>query len=280
MTPYAAMRWTVVCWLSVVLLGGASIARGDDVADAAAAAAQRLAAANRKKTETFLAWMLEQRSLKGSQSSIRALYDLVFEEDQAQAVVDVAKRAEPGAHRNLLWHAVAYTKSRAGETFLKDKLNNGTPDEQELAADCLAALALRKMGVQCDLDSAGWVNRTFFPGRDRPYSADDLKHLRRLPRLATLTLGNVTDDAFEVLDGITTLEFVSIAIDAPGIDRALASLRASKRLGVLNVRGPVTDAGLAQRRRVDGTGLPALQPLEGDGRGDGAPQGLEEVGHP
>ncbi len=245
MTKYAVKRLAVVCVFGVAMSSAVSIARADDVADAAAVAAQRLAEANRKKTETFLAWMLEQKSLKGSQSSIRALFDLVFTEDQAQAVVDVAKRAEPGAHRNLLWHAVAYTKSRAGETFLNGKLNNGTPDERKLAADCLAALTLRKMGVQCDLDSAGWVVRTFYPGRETPYSADDLKHLRQFPRLKGLSVGNVTDGGFDVLDGVETLEFVSLRIESPAIDRALASMRASKKLNVLNLHGPVTDAGLA-----------------------------------
>lgn len=233
---------SVVLSFSVTLM--CQIALAQDLAQVAAAARERLYQQRLESSRQLLAPLLEKDDWARETSLVVAMYGMTFSDELVAPLIARTDTISADAHRGVLWHAIAYTRTGSGERFLTQRLKAPAADERVLAKACLAAAQLRERGAQCDLTEAGVVARVFFPFHDRQLTAEDMALVARLPAVDSLSIGNLADGALEPLRSVRTLRYLSLGCSAPYVDEAIGCLRASKELSVLNLHGPVTDAAM------------------------------------
>ena len=263
--------------LGLVFIAALICQRGlaQDLSREAAAARQRLHERQLAESARVLGQLLEKDDWQSSAHYVSILHGMEFNDKLVAPLIARTDTTSTGGHRNLVWHAIAYTRTPSGQRFLEQKRKSGTPQERQLAVACLAAAQLLGLGAQCDLSEQGHVIRVFLVGAERKTTADDMALVAQLPRLESLAAGTLADGAFEPLRGMTTLTGVSFGCYSPYVDEAIRCLRSSKQLAGLNLAGPVTDAAMPDLGaftaltclRINGSGvtdkgLPHLKQLQ------------------
>jgi len=237
------IRAALVCPM-LLLAFMSSFAFAQDLSQEAAAAKERLRQQELVKSKKYLDYLLEKDDWTQAAGSVTALFGMSFDDELLVPLIARTDTDSSAGHRNMIWHAIAYTRTKAADRFLTQRLKTGTPAERALADACMSAVRLREHGVQCDLSEKGVVTNLFFPFRQRQWTAEDLSLVARLPAIETLRIANLADGAMEPLREVTTLHFVGLGCKTPYVVEAIGCLRGSKNLSVLDLGGPVTDAAM------------------------------------